>query len=52
MVIDEKVIIKGRVPNIDEVKLFLNTTEESCCNENDNSCCEPTKEEATGSCCS
>jgi len=50
VVIDEKVIIKGRIPRIDEVKDFLNSTKESCCEENDNSCCTPSDENKE-SCC-
>jgi len=51
IVINEKVIIKGRIPSVDEVKGFLKEEDGSCCNETDSSCCNPA-DEATDSCCS
>jgi small redox-active disulfide protein 2 len=50
VVINEKVIIKGRIPSVGEVKSFLKGEEDDCCNENDSSCCSPA-DEATDSCC-
>jgi len=44
IVIDEKVVIKGRVPSEKEVKELLQA---GCCNEDDSSCCEDTD----SSCC-
>jgi len=38
VVIDEKVVIKGRVPSFDEIKELLKGND-SCCSETDNSCC-------------
>jgi len=52
VVIDEKIVVKGRVPSFDEIKQLLNG-EESCCSDTDQSCCEPKEEEtSSGSCCS
>ncbi len=50
VVINEKVIIKGRIPTINEVKEFLNKEDENCCNDSDSSCCK-TIDETTDSCC-
>jgi len=50
VVIDEKVMIKGRVPSADEVKNLLNNMEEACCSDNSESCCSDS-EKTTGSCC-
>jgi len=44
IVIDEKVVIKGRVPSEKEVRELLQT---GCCNEDDSSCCD----DDDGSCC-
>ena len=49
VVIDNKVVIKGRVPSFDEIKTLLKE-DSSCCSDTDTSCCEPT--ESTDSCCS
>jgi len=43
IVIDEKVVIKGRVPSFEEVKDLLK--------EDDACCCEPTEETSKDSCC-
>ncbi len=57
VVIDEKVVIKGRVPSFDEIKTLLqddsccSDTEDSCCSDTDDSCCEPKDNASTGSCC-
>jgi len=51
VVINEKVLIKGRIPSIDEVKGFFKDEEENCSNDTDNSCCSPTDQD-TDSCCS
>jgi len=50
VVINEKVIIKGRIPTINEVKEFLNKEDENCCKDTDSSCCK-TIDETTDSCC-
>lgn len=47
IVIDEKVVIKGRVPSQDEIRELLAV---DCCSNTDNSCCEPTNEVATPCC--
>ena len=53
VVIDEKVIIKGRVPSVDEIKSFIGSKDDDCCNEEKDSCCTPTKDNDTStSCCS
>ena len=53
VVIDEKVIIKGRVPSADEVKNFLELTNDNCCVDTDDSCCTPKKDkDISTSCCS
>ncbi len=49
IVIDEKVIIKGRVPSVDEVKEFIGA-DDNCCDDSDSSCGETT-ENNSGSCC-
>ncbi len=49
VVIDEEVVIKGRVPSFDEIKNLLQK-EDACCSDNDTSCCEPATKEST-SCC-
>jgi small redox-active disulfide protein 2 len=49
VVIDEKVMIKGRVPSVDEIKALL-SKEESCCSDTDSSCCEP--DSTDEACCS
>jgi small redox-active disulfide protein 2 len=49
IVLDEKVVIKGRVPNAGEIKNLLNN---NCCNEDDDSCCGGhTKQVGLDSCC-
>lgn len=51
VVIDEKVVIKGRVPSASEIKDLLNE-EEACCSSSDaSSCCEPSSEKTSDSCC-
>jgi len=52
IVINEKVIIKGRVPSVEEVKEFISSADESCCNDTDDSCCTPKEETSNTSCCS
>ena len=47
IVIDEKVVIKGRVPSQDEIRELLAV---DCCSDTDKSCCEP-KNEVTTPCC-
>ncbi len=49
VVVDEKVVIKGRVPSFDEIKQLLKE-DDACCSDTDSSCCEP-KEETKSSCC-
>ncbi|HFS68146.1 MAG TPA: thioredoxin family protein [Flavobacteriia bacterium] len=49
VVIDDKVVVKGRVPSFDEVKQLLKE-DDACCNSDDSSCCDET-ENATSSCC-
>lgn len=51
VVIDEKVIIKGRVPSANEVKEFISSADESCCNDTDDSCCTPAEQVSSSSCC-
>jgi small redox-active disulfide protein 2 len=53
VVIDENIVVKGRVPSFEEMKKLLQD-EESCCSDTDQSCCEPKEEEenSSGSCCS
>ncbi len=48
VVIDEKVVIKGRVPSFDEIKTLLQ--ENDCCSDADDSCCA-TEEDTSGGCC-
>jgi len=48
VVIEEKVVIKGRVPSFDEIKSLLKETD-SCCSDTSSSCCEPTDNQ--DSCC-
>ena len=52
VVLDEKVMIKGRVPSVDEIKALLQD-DSACCapvSETTSSCCEPKVEESS-SCC-
>ena len=49
IVIDEKVVIKGRVPSFDEIKNLLN--EENASSDTNSSCCEPIDKKETDSCC-
>ncbi|SNR55501.1 thioredoxin family protein [Lutibacter flavus] len=53
IVIDEKVVIKGRVPNKDEMKAFLvdNFANNACCSDEDieSGCCS-TEEKESGCC--
>ena len=51
VVIDEKVVIKGRVPSFDEIKALLQE-EENCCTDSEENCCQPKEEKNTNSCCS
>jgi len=48
VVIDEKVVVKGRIPSASEVKELLKG--EACCS-TDDSCCESTSESDSDSCC-
>ena len=48
VVINEKVVIKGRVPSFDEVKAFLSEVNEDSCCDPDDSCCSSDDSE---SCC-
>ena len=50
VVINEEIVVKGRVPSFDEIKSLLQN-EESCCSDTDDSCCEPKEETNSGSCC-
>ncbi len=53
VVVDEKVMIKGRVPSVDEIKALLEDNT-SCCapsTETSSSCCEPNEDTDSGSCC-
>lgn len=50
IVIDEKVVIKGRVPSEQEIRDLLQEdccNDENCCNDEDNSCCD----DNDSSCC-
>jgi small redox-active disulfide protein 2 len=47
IVIDEKVVIKGRVPSKDEMRELL---KENCCSDTDSSCCEPAESKNDSSC--
>lgn len=49
VVIDEKVIIKGRVPSASEIKELLK--DEACCSDSDTSCCDSDATSASNSCC-
>jgi small redox-active disulfide protein 2 len=49
VVINEKVVIKGRVPSFDEMKQLLKE-EDACCSSDDDSCCEP-NDDSDSSCC-
>jgi len=59
VVIDEIIVVKGRVPSLDEIKKLLQ--EDSCCTETDDcctdtvddTCCSPQKEDTSNStsCC-
>jgi len=52
VVVDEKVVIKGRVPSFDEVKELLKEND-SCCepkNEDNSSCCGSDEDSSTGCC--
>ncbi len=51
VVIDEKVVIKGRVPNFDEIKDLLRVDNEDCCNESDSSCCSSVESSSADKCC-
>ena len=51
VVINEEIVIKGRVPSFDEMKKIL-SNDDSCCSDTDDSCCEPKEDETnSGSCC-
>ncbi|MFK5957317.1 MAG: thioredoxin family protein [Lutibacter sp.] len=49
VVIDEIVVVKGRVPSASEIKELLK--EEACCSTTEDSCCEPVSENKSDSCC-
>ncbi len=56
VVIDEKIVVKGRVPSASEMKELL--TEEACCSDTNSdccttndSCCEPSSEKTSDPCC-
>jgi len=60
VVIDEQVVIKGRVPSKEEVLALLinNFANNACCSDTstdssttDDSCCEPTSENTSDPCC-
>ena len=51
VVIDEKVIIKGRVPSVDEVISFLKTNEDACCDDDSDCISEEKEDNNTGNCC-
>jgi len=53
IVIDEIVVLKGRVPSLSEAKELLeNASASSCCSGDDNgSCCNSEKSELEHSCC-
>ena len=48
IVLDEKVVIKGRVPSKDEIRSLLEKT--SCCSDSDSSCCDST-DDTSEDCC-
>ncbi len=48
IVIDEKVVIKGRVPSQDEIRNLLKA---GCCDDSDSSCCEESVETIPSPCC-
>ncbi len=48
LVIDEKVVIKGRVPSQDEIRNLLKA---GCCDDSDSSCCEESVETIPSPCC-
>lgn len=48
IVLDEKVVIKGRVPTKEEIYALLEKT--SCCDDADSSCCDPT-DKTSDACC-
>lgn len=50
LVIDEKVVIKGRVPSLSEVKALL--TADACCADANSTCCSSDTKENSSSCCS
>lgn len=57
VVIDEKVVIKGRVPSKDEIRKLLENTccsdsESSCCSDSDSSSNEENSESIPSPCCS
>lgn len=56
VVIDEQVVVKGRIPSASEIKELLK--DEACCSDTstdccttDDSCCESTSESDSDSCC-
>ncbi len=55
VVIDEQVVIKGRVPSKEEMKILLvdNFANNACCSDEniDAACCEPISENNKDSCC-
>ncbi len=48
IVIDETVVIKGRVPSFEEIKNLL--TNDTCCS-SENDSCEPQEDDNSSSCC-
>ncbi len=49
VVIDEKVVVKGRIPSTSEMKEILN--EESCCSSSNDPCCDSVDATSSDSCC-
>ena len=49
VVIDEKVVVKGRVPSKEEMKQLL-LNDEACCSSDDDTCCQPSEENKTNCC--
>ena len=54
VVIDEKVVVKGRIPSASEMKELLLKDEACCSSSDDSACCEPTSEkdiDTNSKCC-
>jgi len=49
IVIDEKVVLKGHVPSVEEMKTLL--TKDDCCNDTDTACCGSSDNDTTENCC-